>query len=131
MSRHNGGRWLASVEMCARTEENNLAFCVKMSSEPFLGGVKISHILYCVESKEKTVFKREIKNENIARKKCMGSLYVKSQNKLVEKTWEWMRKSDLKMATKALIFPAQEQALRTNVVKCYIDKTGSSHLCRL
>ena len=32
VSRHNGGRGLASVEMCARIEENNLAFYVKMSS---------------------------------------------------------------------------------------------------
>ena len=35
------------------------------------------------------------------------------------------------METEALIFAAQEQALRTNVVKCNIDKTGSSPLCRL
>ena len=67
VSWRNGGRGLASVEMCARTEENNLAFYVKMSCEQFLGGVKISNILNCVESKEKTLFKREIQNENIAR----------------------------------------------------------------
>ena len=49
-----------------------------------------------------------------------------------ERTWEWMRKSDLKVETEALIFEAQEQALRTNVVKCNIDsKTGSRPLCRL
>ena len=29
-------------------------------------------------------------------------------------TWRWMRKSDLKGYTKALIFSAQEQSIRTN-----------------
>ena len=33
-----------------------------------------------------------------------------------DKTWEWTRKSDLKDETGALIFAAQEQALRTNCV---------------
>ena len=39
------------VERCARTEENNLAFYVKMSNEQFLDGVKISNILNYIESK--------------------------------------------------------------------------------
>ena len=30
-----------------------------------------------------------------------------------DKTWEWTRKSDLKVETERLIFEAQEQALRT------------------
>ena len=48
-----------------------------------------------------------------------------------ERTWEWMRKSDLKVETEALICAAQEQALRTNVVKYNIAKAGSSTLCIL
>ena len=48
-----------------------------------------------------------------------------------ERTWEWMRKSDLKVETEALIFAAQEQALRTNAVKFNIDKTKNNPLCRL
>ena len=67
VSQNNRGRGLANVEMYARTEDNNLAFYVKISSEHFLAGAKVSIILNCVESKEKTLFKREIQNENIAR----------------------------------------------------------------
>ena len=48
-----------------------------------------------------------------------------------DKTWEWTRKSDLKVATEALIFAAQEQALRTNYVKFNIDKSVDSLLCRM
>ena len=48
-----------------------------------------------------------------------------------ERTWEWMKKSDLKVENEALIFAAQEQALRTNVVKFNIDDKRNSSLCRL
>ena len=48
-----------------------------------------------------------------------------------EKTWEWLRKSDLKAETEALIFAAQEQSLRTNYVKFHIDKTTNTPMCRM
>ena len=48
-----------------------------------------------------------------------------------EKTWSWMRKSDLKITTEALICAAQEQAIRTNYIKYNIDKTADSPTCRL
>ena len=46
-------------------------------------------------------------------------------------TWKWLKKRGLKACTEALIFSAQEQSLRTNYVKFYIDKTGESPLCRM
>ena len=48
-----------------------------------------------------------------------------------DKTWEWTRKSDLIVETEALIFAAQEQALRTNYVKFNIDMSVDSSLCRM
>ena len=44
-------------------------------------------------------------------------------------TLRWMRKSDLKGCTKALICSAQEQSIRTNYIKHNTDKTGESPLC--
>ena len=41
----------------------------------------------------------------------------------------WMRKSDLKGCTKALICSAHEQFIRTNYIKHNIGKTGKSPLC--
>ena len=40
-------------------------------------------------------------------------------------------KDNLKGYTEALIYSAQEQALRTNYVKFHVDKTGESPLCRM
>ena len=48
-----------------------------------------------------------------------------------DRTWQWLSKSDLKIGTEALLCAAQEQAIRTNYVKHYIDKTSESSLCRL
>ena len=48
-----------------------------------------------------------------------------------EETWSWMRKSDLKITTEALICAAQEQAIRTNHIKYNIDKIADSPTCRL
>lgn len=54
-----------------------------------------------------------------------------AQTTYEKKTWEWLSKSDLKVEAEALI--KQEQAFRTNYVKCNIDidKTKDSSICRL
>jgi len=114
VSRCNGGRGLISVQMCARTEGNNLARYVTMSTERLMKGVKIAKIIDCEEPKEKNAFKREVQNKYIARwtGKRMYGQFVREMPESVDKdrTWEWMRKSDLKVETEALIFAAQEQA---------------------
>ena len=62
----------------------------------------------------------------------MHGIYVREIPQTTEnKTWEWLRKRDLKVATKALICASQEQALQTNYVKCNIDKTKDSPMCIL
>ena len=48
-----------------------------------------------------------------------------------KRTWNWMRKADLKVETEAMLCNAQEQAIRTNYVKHKIDKTAQSSLCRI
>ena len=45
--------------------------------------------------------------------------------------WKWLKDSDLKGCTEALICSAQEQAIRTNNTKIYIDKTNDSPMCRM
>ena len=62
----------------------------------------------------------------------MYGQYIRQiEDKGKSNTWKWLRKSNLKGRTEALICSAQEQALRTNYVKFHIDKTGKSPLCRM
>ena len=49
----------------------------------------------------------------------------------VEESWRWLWNGYLKKETKGMICAAQEQVLRTNSVKCYINKTSDCPLCRL
>ena len=47
-----------------------------------------------------------------------------------KETWK-LRKTNLKDETEALLFTAQEQAIRTNHVKHKIDKIDELTLCRI
>ena len=46
-------------------------------------------------------------------------------------TWDWLIRSDLKVETEALLYTAQEQAIRTNCVKHHIDRSIENPLCRM
>ena len=48
-----------------------------------------------------------------------------------KETWYWLRKADLKVETEAMLYAAQEQAIRKKYVKHKIDKTAQSPLCRM
>ena len=50
------------------------------------------------------------------------------QEKTAEKeTWNWLRKTDLKFKTEAMLCAAQEQEIRKNYVKHKMEKTASHH----
>ena len=104
---------LISVEICDRTEEANLANYVKMSTESLVQGVMVANIVNCEDSKEKHAFKIKIQNEYAARwtenKMCGKFIREIPENIDRERTWEWMRKSGLKVEIEALICVAQEQ----------------------
>ena len=46
-------------------------------------------------------------------------------------TYAWLRNSNLKRETEALIMAAQEQSLRTNSIRAKIDRTIDSDKCRM
>ena len=46
-------------------------------------------------------------------------------------TWNCLRKANLKVKTKAMLYVAQVQVVRTNYVECKIDNTAQSPLCKM
>ena len=48
-----------------------------------------------------------------------------------EQSWVRLQNGDLKRETESLIIPAQNQGIRTNLVKAKIDKSQKNLLCRL
>ena len=64
-------------------------------------------------------------------KENYGQFARDMEDKDKNNTWRWMRKSDLKGCTEALICSSQKQSIRTNYIKYNINKTGKSPLCRI
>ena len=55
------------------------------------------------------------------------------QNKEVrsDQCWAWLQDGDLKRETESLTVAAQNQSIRTNLVKAKIDKSQRDSLCRV
>ena len=138
LSQKRGGRGLLGCEKCVRAEENSLGWYIKMSIEPLLIAVGKANVIESEGCIEKTKYKNEEmkETEDQWKKKKMYGQYYRDMSECADlkKTWQWLQKCDLKPETEALICAAQEQALRTkrtNYIKCKIDKTIESLLCRL
>ena len=112
----------------------NLGWYVKHHIEPLIVAVRISNTVPSENSTQPKEFKQQDNEERLNnwRGKIMYGQYVRQiEDKDKSSTWKWLRKSNLKGYTEALICSAQEQAMRTNYVKFHIDKTGESPLCRM
>ena len=48
-----------------------------------------------------------------------------------DQCWAWFQNGDLKRETERLIVAAQNQSIRTNLVKAKIDKSRGDSLCRV
>eukprot|EP00795_Rhopilema_esculentum_P003517 gene3517-biopygen1669 len=134
VSRKKGGRGLISCEYCIENETNNLAWYVKhargniMSKVRDLGAMNTEEAVAPNEHKNET--KRRL--EKRWKDKPMYGQFTKNTDGIDwEKSWSWLRNGDLKGCTEALVCSAQEQALRTNYTKHYIDKTSDTPLCRM
>ena len=128
------GKGLISIEMCVRSEENNLGLYVGGSNEMLLKGVKKVGIVKTGNLMEKEDFKKNSQDEfkNKWHEKRMYGQFVCEMPEKIDKdlSYKWLAQSDLgdlKVQTEATICAAQEQALRTNYTK---KKTSENPLYR-
>ena len=135
LPRARGGRGLISIKQCMESEENNLGLYVKNNTEHLIKAVQKAQIINTENCMPKESFKKNKieEMEKTINGKALHGQFCRDMKDGVDKlkSWEWLRKGDLKAETEALIFAAQEQALRTNYIKHKIDKTAESPLCRL
>ena len=86
-----------------------------------MAGVRKIKFFYSEGAKEKNEFKRERQNASLNRwkEKKMYGQFLREMPETVDKdkTWQWTRKTDMEVETKARIFAAQEQALKTSNVQ--------------
>ena len=116
--RADGGRGLSSVEDCVEIEVSSLYSYVERSKEPFLKAVK-ENLLGSGMPKEAIRVKRM---ESYKGKVLHGRYEKLTAGIRSSDSWEWRRKGTLKKETEGMLMAAQDQALRTNVIKSRIDK---------
>ena len=64
--------------------------------------------------------------------KALHSQYLRQTVEVrSEQSWVWSQNGDLKKETESLIVAAQNQSIRTNLVKTKIDKSQKDTLCKL
>ena len=107
LPRKKGGRGLIGCEECIRSEENNLGWYVRNSLEPMLICVKLAGVIETENCTSKEEYKRRRVAGNLSqwKEKAMHGQFVREMDKNVDKdeTWLWLRKSDLKVGTEALL----------------------------
>ena len=125
LPREKRGRELISCETCTRSEGNSLGWYIENAVEPMLleardgKVVKTDNCLPTKNYKKKEVGERE---QRWLEKRMYGQFIGECIDGIdMEKIRRWLQKSDLKPETKALIYAAQEHALRTNYIKFNIN----------
>ena len=122
-----------------------------MSFQDNVNLAKIRRKRYVIESKEKLLvgargdtenkemnteseFKRRRRHERKTNRieKVMQGQFLRQTEEVADKDqWLWLIKGDLKRETETLIMAAQEQTLRTNLLKTKVDKTQGDSKCRM
>ena len=129
--KNEGGRGLISIEDCVELAIRGLEVYVHGSEEILIQvarGDKIDGL------EPASVLKRSKKEKRLEdwEEKVLHGQYL-SQTKEVRsgQCWAWLQNGDLKRETESLIVAAQNQSIRTNLVKAKIDKSQGECLCRM
>ena len=66
------------------------------------------------------------------KEKVLHGQFIRQTEEIAgEERWKWLKNSGIKRETETLILAAQEQAIRTNLIKAKIDKTQEDSRCRM
>ena len=133
--RKEGGRGLQDVKETVKLTNLGLENYVKESRERLLATARSVDINLMESIQETAIETRKQKKEErtiSSEEKMLHGQFVR-QNKEVgnQDRWQWLRNWSLKCETESLIFAAQEQAIRTNVIKGKIDKSQEQTKCRM
>ena len=129
--RKEGGRGLTSIEDCAELVRRDLEVYVHRSEERLIQvarGDKIGGL------EAESVLKRSKKEKRLEdwEEKVLHGQYLRQTKEIrSDQCWAWLQNGDLKRETESLIVAAQNQSIRTNLVKAKIDKSQGDSLCRM
>ena len=81
-----------------------------------------------------SVLKRSNKEKRLEdwEEKVLHGQYLRQTKEVrSDQCWAWLQNGNLKRETESLIVAAQNQSIRTNLVKARIDKSQGDSLCRM
>ena len=129
--RKMGGRGLIGIEDFVELAILGLNNYVNESQDKLIEGARGCEIIE-QESTETVKRKRvEARVSEWKEKPLHGQYLRETEDVKSMDTWLWLREGTLKKETESLLTAAQDQALRTNIIKTKIDKTSDCSLCRL
>ena len=132
LPRKDEGRGLLGVEDTVNIAKVSLKRYVNNSTERLLSSLRITEDDEFIESEaDVKKRKRTERKENWKEKTLHGQFLRQTDDITVEDRWLWLKQGNLKRETESLILAAQEQAVRTNVIKAKIDNTQEQSKCRM
>ena len=133
--RKEGGRGLQGVGDSVKLTNLGLENYVKESRERLLTAARSVDIDLIQPIQETTSEAKKQKKEERTisweEKMLHGQLVRQTKEVGNQDRWQWLRDGTLKRETESLILAAQEQAIRTNVIKGKIDKSQEQTKCRM
>ena len=132
LPRKDGGRGLLGVEDTVNIAKVSLKRYVNNSTERLLSSLRIIEDDAFIESEaDAKKRKRTERKENWKEMTLHGQFLRQTDDIGGEDRWLWLKQGNLKRETESLILAAQEQAIRTNVIKAKIDNTQEQSKCRM
>ena len=128
--RKEGGRGLISIKDCVELAIRGLEVYVHGCEERLIQarGDKIDGLEATSVLKRSKIEKRLKDWEE----KVLHGQYLRQTKEVTsDQCWAWLQNGDLKRETESLIVAAQNQSIRTNLVKARIDKSQGDSLCRM
>ena len=129
--RKKGERGLISIEDCVELAIRGLEVYVHGSEEGLKQAARGNKIDGLEAASVLKRSKKEVKLEDWEEKVLHGQYLRQTKEVRSDQCWAWIQNEDLKKETESLIVAAQNQCIRTNLVKEKIDKSLEDSLCRV
>ena len=131
LPRKDGGRGLISIEDCVELANRGLEVYIHGSEERLIKAARGDKKEDLETTSVLKTKKKEKKLKNWEEKVLHGQYIRQTKEVRSDQSWTWLQNGDLKRETESLIVAAQNQSLRTNLVKAKIDRSQEDSLCRL
>ena len=122
---------MISIEDCVELAIRGLEVYVHGSEERLIQAARGDKIDGLEAASVLKRSKKEKRLEDWEEKVLHGQYLRQTKEVRSDQCWAWLQNGDLKRETESLIVAAQNQSIRTNLVKAKIGKCQGDSLCRV